>query len=618
MFKIPPIIPQTISSALDHTTFINTLNEKDVCLRLPKEIRPKGLSLYCIEKIIVCNQSDQESPLSQHLKKLKQVFPKFIDAMPQHLSRDVPFLQEQATVFSQSLLKIVNNMEVVVISGLQVRVILREQQVCIGTISADYSLQSKNGKYSMYVNDECTPSPSLWKDVSQSLCIEVGRMVNINPLTFFEFRQTLASDFLVVQSTEDLQSLAIVVEDHDDEFNDEYVPKIGQSIPSQLIAMLDNDINHIYRPQELIGYEVETNCFVWAIVLYPAQISQSDDPIMKKYVITFNSQDEEGKVVSALDIYKFVDKDTEFEGEGTELVPINSATAALQQAKDSKRLKDLKRKICKELLLIWKLTTEEEKKKATRRIYIKYHPDKANPNDEDLFKEAFKFMLRQIDRLEAGLPLEEPDDEISPDDEPFYERSSWRRYYAAWNNNICRPTTSSSGGGVERSFGGEDSGSSGSDINWGTYLQPTPDQVEAERWLRQASSDLEAMNILKNEVYHGPVSCQVIFMAHEVVEKALKAGMYALIGINFNSASLKTHNLTSHARALSSVKPGQLTALPQLATSMEHFYLESRFPICYPSPKAPVDIYKPDQAIVAADCAEKIFVLIDKIIKKQL
>ena len=30
-------------------------------------------------------------------------------------------------------------------------------------------------------------------------------------------------------------------------------------------------------------------------------------------------------------------------------------------------------------------------------MYIKYHPDKVNPTDKDLFEEAFKFMLRQIE-----------------------------------------------------------------------------------------------------------------------------------------------------------------------------------------------------------------------------
>ena len=615
MFKIPPSIPQTSSGFLAHTTSINRLHEKDVCLRLPKEVRPKGLSLHCIEQIIVCNQRDQDSHLSQHLKKLKQMCPKFISLMPQALVNCASSLAKQAIPFTESLLTILEEMDVIVISGLQVRVILREERVCIGTISAEYSLQKECDKYTMYVNDKSTPSPSLWKEVAQSLCIEVGRLLNINPLIFFDFRQILASDFLVVQSIEDLQSLSKVIEGlefDEDELDDNYLPQIGQPIPPQLIAMLDSDINHIYRPQELIGYEVEENYLVWAIVLYPVQLSQPDDnsvdPLMKKYVIAYNQQDEEGTVVSALDIYKFVVKDSEVEGEGTELVLIDSATAALQQANDSKRLKDLKRIICKELLLIWKLTTKEEKKKAIRRMYIKYHPDKVNPTDKDLFEEAFKFMLRQIDRLEAGLPLEEPDDEISQNDNLH---SSWRKHYATWDNNISRPTTTKGG----KSFG---SSPVGGGTKWNIHLHPTPNKVEAERWFRQANSDLEAMNVLKNEVYHKSISCQVMFMAHEVVEKALKAGMYALVGINSNSESLKTHNLTSHARALSSVKPGQLTTLPQLATSMEPFYLETRFPNRYPSPTAPVDIYKPDQAIVAADCAEKIFELIDKVVKNKL
>ena len=48
-------------------------------------------------------------------------------------------------------------------------------------------------------------------------------------------------------------------------------------------------IIYIYHPQEIIGHEVEENYFVWAIVLYPVESSQSDDdPIMKKYVIAYN------------------------------------------------------------------------------------------------------------------------------------------------------------------------------------------------------------------------------------------------------------------------------------------------------------------------------------------
>ena len=116
-----------------------------------------------------------------------------------------------------------------------------------------------------------------------------------------------------------------------------------------------------------------------------------------------------------------------------------------------------------------------EEESNTKNVHL--ISSKVNPTDNDLFEEVFKFMLRQIDRLDAGLPLEQLDNELSHDDEPINKQSSWQRYYADWDNNINRPTTTSSGGGVGRSFGGDGSGSS---INWSTYLHPIPDQVEAE------------------------------------------------------------------------------------------------------------------------------------------
>ena len=158
MFKISSGISQTTNSTFAHITFINRLHEKDMCLRLPKEVRPKGLSLHCIEQLIICNQSYQDSHLSQHLKKLKQICPKFISLMPQSLVKCASSLAKQDIPFIESLSTILKEMEVIVINGLQVRVILCEQQTCIGTIAVDYSLQKECNKYTMYVNDKSTPS----------------------------------------------------------------------------------------------------------------------------------------------------------------------------------------------------------------------------------------------------------------------------------------------------------------------------------------------------------------------------------------------------------------------------------------------------------------------------
>ena len=63
------------------------------------------------------------------------------------------------------------------------------------------------------------------------------------------------------------------------------------------------------------------------------------------------------------------------------------------------------------------------------------------------------------------------------------------------------------------------------------------------------------------------LSCRVLFLAHEASEKALKAGMYALVGLN--PSSLKTHNLVCHAYAISSEKGGDWMRLPNLVSSME-------------------------------------------------
>ena len=122
------------------------------------------------------------------------------------------------------------------------------------------------------------------------------------------------------------------------------------------------------------------------------------------------------------------------------------------------------------------------------------------------------------------------------------------------------------------------------------------------------------MEILLDSLSTKDVSCQVAFLAHEVVEKALKAGMYQLIGINPSCESLVHHKLTSHACAISSEKPGQIEELPGIASKMESSYLDTRFPNRHPIPSAPVDVYCPKQARNNAEMAEIVYKIIDKIV----
>ena len=133
--------------------------------------------------------------------------------------------------------------------------------------------------------------------------------------------------------------------------------------------------------------------------------------------------------------------------------------------------------------------------------------------------------------------------------------------------------------------------------------------MEAKRWLKQAESDLRATRCLMNS----SLPSQVLFQAHEASEKALKAGMYALVSLN--PSSLKTHDLVCHAYAISSEKGGDWTGLPNLVNSMEHYYLDSRFPNKHDPTDAPVDIYTQTQAEEMADNAEEVVKLIKRCVQ---
>ena len=49
------------------------------------------------------------------------------------------------------------------------------------------------------------------------------------------------------------------------------------------------------------------------------------------------------------------------------------------------------------------------KEVAVIRMYIKWHPDKY-PGNTELAEEAFKFLKRQVERLEEGKPMEDPEE----------------------------------------------------------------------------------------------------------------------------------------------------------------------------------------------------------------
>ena len=148
----------------------------------------------------------------------------------------------------------------------------------------------------------------------------------------------------------------------------------------------------------------------------------------------------------------------------------------------------------------------------------------------------------------------------------------------------------------------------------GFSTRPKPDQTTAAVWIKQAEADLKALQVLQDRTNHLPQVCaHVCFLAHEVAEKALKAGMYAVCGLH--PESLRYHDLDGHAGALEQEKPALTIGLRVYASSLRDHYLKSRFPNQYHPPTAPSDVYTQDQARDAKQKAQKIFDMVTEVVQ---
>ena len=624
LFQLPSDTKPSVISMQSMATLPTIINNKDICLRLPKEVRPKGLSLRCTEEILIHRECQDNSPLFVHFQKLKDLVPSISEVLPKILSAH--YKSAMMTVddtiinrFILTLIELIKTVPVVVIRDLMSKILLMSEYH-IGTMKVQFLLQ-KDDNYTLYVDINGTPSYSLRWQLANTLCIEVARIHNVDLTTYLKAVMPVC-ECLEIQCPNDLMPILdkYNVEGQDIEnitiISDNTV-SLGKEIPSDITFSLNRDIYHIFHPEEWVGYEITEGYFIYAIVLHPL-MDETDNPLAKRYKIIVDESEHGVKEVSTLDLYKLIPNIPEKKSESLELVlaDADGATAQVRQVTDSQKLLEIKRTICKELKNVWELKDEVEKRKALRRLYLKYHPDKANPNEHDLYEDVFKFLKRQIDRLEEGLPLEHPDlvqENLHSTSRP----SHWTHYYNGWDDYVR--TTSSTGRNRDssRRERNEHDQTRAEDYTTETYsrwemifnLQPKRNLEEAKRWLRQAESDLKAMCCLMDL----SLPCQVLFLAHEASEKALKAGMYALVGLN--PSSLITHDLVCHAYAISSEKGGDWTKLPNLVSSMEQYYLDSRFPNKHTFPNAPVDIYTQAQAKEVAENAEEVVKLIRRCVQ---
>ncbi|XP_019850657.1 PREDICTED: sacsin-like [Amphimedon queenslandica] len=628
LFQLPP---QATHSVIKTFKLFSSYDPSSVpsdilCLQLPKNVRPHGLSLICREELLDHNvATESNSPLQLHFSKLKSIAPALEEFMPKTIVAHYRYHAVQvdklvATKFSETLVEhFINTVKLVIINNLRSKVIINDTS--IATIEVKYLFQKNEDEdeFILYVDKKATTSYTVFKEITHTLCVEIARMHNVKLTSYIKFTDPVC-DCLRAQCIEDLIPILEKLQIDAHGINDIILPiqsnaaTLGGEIPNELIDLLENDMNHIFHPEEWVGYENEYGNFIYVIVLY-AVAQESFNPLERRYVIAIDSEGNR-KEVSTLDLYKLmkVSGHSLEENESQELVLLefDSASAQVRRLTDSYSLLELKKQIIQDLKFIWMLQNEDQKRKAIKRLYLKYHPDKRNLNDSEanMYDEAFKFLKQQIENLENGRPLEDPDlppTSSSETSSQRYTHSHWSRHFDEWDEGLRRRRQRS------RNASGNSYPRNNQSFGHG-ISQPQADPIKAGYWLKQAECDLKAMLILnQNE----GVQCQVLFLCHETCEKALKAGMYELVGLN--DAYLKSHELLTHAYAIAGMKGGDWAELPSLVYTIEteQYYLKTRYPNQHYPSVAPVDIYcyytKDDEVLSVVNNAQKLIKLIQRL-----
>ena len=341
LFRIPPDTrpqqPFRTRELESVTRFFSTsergvMIEKDICLRVPREIRPKGMSLICYESVLNPIVDVNECPLYLHMSELKRLLPHLKQLLPLVVQR-YDLSSKHASTFVSTLVELLNNVKVIGVTSLQANVYLT---VSIGTISPDFVFQNINNDYTLYASKKTQVTSPLMTELSQSLCIEVARILQLNLTIFLKLIPGI-SECIQIKCVEEIQSLCDhynfevqlqLEEEKEEEEENLYTPKLSKPFPEELYHILDRDKNHIFRPKEWVVYETSAQFFVWAIILCQhseqeneasGEESTSSEPTMTRYKILLNEQDCKGKTVTASDVYKVITFVPEADGQ--QLVP---------------------------------------------------------------------------------------------------------------------------------------------------------------------------------------------------------------------------------------------------------------------------------------------------------
>ncbi|XP_051762625.1 sacsin [Ctenopharyngodon idella] len=505
--------------------------------------------------------------------------------------------------------EIFSKIQIICCKTLQTELLLNHEPLEGSKAETDVYVKKQRDGCSFYLKHNDDMAFKVVNEVIMYLTKEINALLK-NCLTISSF--LALGQLLLCDNMEDVEKTLANYGIHNSGHKEEghsALPKPGCRIPEEWHDCLDMNFLNNFESGEYVGFNKdESGEYFYAIVINrlddpPGQVTQ----FPARYKIQVGSDD--FIEVSSLDLYQFKREKKATVSTGstctdikcllTSRPPPNTESTCtdierlLTSRPPPKRVfpgtfEEIKREIDKSLNEIWNMSSED-KQKALKRLYLRWHPDK-NPGNEELAHEAFKYLQKRIEELQQGKTAHSTSSTCR----------DFREFYDTWNTEA-----QSHRRGRERFY----QNYSRSHYNFWSYHRetPRPNRGEAQRWFEQAQCDIRAAH---NDT-GGDCSEWCLFKVHQAVEKALIAAMYKRSGQHPNNCSI-----TSLAQQVSHYS-SQLTSLPKTVKQLTELGVDGKktqYPNHHQFPHIPNKQFSVNNARQALDIATKLLEKIEEYI----
>ena len=579
------------------------ISEKDFCDALPPKVRPIGLSTKCSQTV---SAQCEIVPTASIENTLKETFS--IPFLPRALASCIAYYHRRSDLsseFESIISEFLTSIAVTTFKCLRVDITFNETKQNFGSIDKLFCFKmDEEAQRHLYLDSSLERVSHRFSKLAESLSFYLLQLIQ----TRMKLPQVISREdrFLLLKllglllATQNQTNIREILEDHDIPIEEDIYDatfELGKEIPECWHHRLDQVVKNVFHPGEIVGHEIMDNRIVYAMILHPVlpdgvEKFSEISFVRMKYVILTHQNDEEGMEVSIVTLYKFLRGKDSTVAEGK----LSIKEAMLSWLGLNVQTRNIQ-EICSDLELqldeVWKLP-EEQKKKAIKRLCLRWHPDQNHGA-----KDVFEFLGSKISER-IGI------EEIQWEDLARTARQQRESYEREWSFLRAESRGKVSG----RSAGA----SAGTPVFDEERICPKRDEDEGKRWLKQARANCRTLRVLSLGLQNNPMICgDVCFMAHQVAEKALKGGKFFVCGLDENS--LHSHKITTHAYGLQSERPEQTHGLVAHTKPLENYYLNPRYPNYWPVGITPVDQYDCKQAEAASTHAQQVLTIIQRIVK---